>query len=247
MCSLCGESVSLGLHWQQQNRRGNRKGLRSLVLGRISSFGGVPPPPSLNSPSLYLFFMVPPNTFSSRCGINSLAELESKLQTSILLLCHFWGENTIWGNYVLAWRRRGWGQLRGEVLLTCLFDLCVPVIAAASLWFLVIKGFRILLCSWLCVSRYHSARGDFDKQTWLWFRHGGVLTSCWKTSAGVKHICLFYQVKTVISHTVEKNQIMRNVWKEDNVHATFLIHFVVHVQYWVLPHWAGRLPWKWLL
>lgn len=42
--------VFVSLHWQQQNQRGNRKGLRSLVLGRISSLGGVPPPPSLHYP-----------------------------------------------------------------------------------------------------------------------------------------------------------------------------------------------------
>ncbi len=66
--SWCTESLSLSslclaLYWQQQNRRGNRKGLSSLVSGRISSFGGVPPPPSLNSPSpsLYLFLSFPPS------------------------------------------------------------------------------------------------------------------------------------------------------------------------------------------
>lgn len=54
---LCFYSLCLT---QQQNGRGNRKGLSSSVLGRISSFGGVPPPLSLNSPSLYLLLSYGP-------------------------------------------------------------------------------------------------------------------------------------------------------------------------------------------
>lgn len=120
MCPWCIEFLSLfslspALHWQQQNHRGNRKGLSSLVLGRISSFGGVPPPPSLNSPSLYLFlsFFLPPNPFRSRCGISCLAELRSVPGTTFPLILGY----HIWVKYVLAWWRGGWGQLGGEVVL----------------------------------------------------------------------------------------------------------------------------------
>ena len=59
---------------------------------------------------------------------------------------------------------------------------------------------------------------------------GGALTSCWKTSAGEKLIFVFYQVKTFISHTVEKNRIMRNVCKEDNFYFTLM--FVYSIEFY---------------
>lgn len=93
MCFWCIESLSvfapcLALHWQQQNHRGNRKGLSSLVLGRISSFGGVPPPLSLNSPSLYLFLCPPPPAPNHLAlGVALAVWLSSGVYQRFLFIC----------------------------------------------------------------------------------------------------------------------------------------------------------------
>jgi len=107
MCPWCIEFLSpfslvLTLLWQQQNCRGNRKGLSSLVLGRISSFGGVSPP-SLNSPSLYLFLSF---ILLFALGVALAVGPSSGAYQSFLVITSEW-------DYVLAWWRGGWGQLGG--------------------------------------------------------------------------------------------------------------------------------------
>lgn len=147
------------------------------MSGRISSFGGVPPSPSLNSPSpsLYLFLSPPPptpNPFSSRCDINCLAKLGCTLKIFVHSLL-FGGFIT--SEWTMCWHGDEEDEDSSEVTCCCLVDLCVAVIVAVISRNLTLSlscclldcvpGLLSLQISLCCVANYSSGRSNFWKDT----------------------------------------------------------------------------------
>lgn len=113
--------------------------------GRISSLGGVPPPPSLSSLSLYLFLSPPPAHFTLGVALTFWPSWGA-YQTFLFLSSCFWG--VITSEQTMCWHGDEEDEDSSEV--KCLFDLCVPEMVAV-----ISSDWRsLLLSSWLCLVEF---------------------------------------------------------------------------------------------